>query len=814
MRFNLLSIIAICFIIACLPFISAASNFPTVTLGPSASSGVSASNWLYINSSVNITYNILNVTYNLTTYDDHIADHPAYNETYESTYNETYDAITSEWLANETAYNSFWYNQTLALGQSSFNCTAGQFVTNVTPNGVVCEPVTVVNTFNDTYDTWLPNWTASNKYWYNMTLPDDNFIANETAYGKYWYNHTSAVEALWSVSTWVLNFSAYSKYWYNQSYFWPENYTAYNKFWYNQSEATASMWNDTWTSTYNVSYDGALNNASYLSIYNESYLYYDDGIFIHKNTTNAFVFNQTQLNQSIDDKLMTIYYNATTNTTVRGTYAGEIQYLQAYDSVSVNITEVAGANGLDFQINFSGVTDLNELIFRYKSSAGESHTILVQIYDCNDGDWENYATLGAVEDYNIKEIGIFDADEHLCGGEVSVRFYQAANGNTGHTHYFDWVTVANGPATPAGTEIDPFSFHKGANIVNNGYNVSADYIFGNISTYNVSYDGSLNNGSYLSTFNTTYDAITLEWIANETAYGKFWYNQSYFWPENYTAYNKYWYNMSDGSYNETYDAITLEWVANETAYGKYWYNQSYFWPENYTAYSKYWYNMSDGSYNATYDALISFNQTLTNETYLIKSGDTMTGFLNMTANINIIGNYLIKWLDNTATTTEAYIYELNGNLDFYLATGVFKFNKDITTEGHINGTQICLTTGFCLGNETANATYAAAAADTWLANETAYGKFWYNQSYFWPENYTAYNKYWYNMTIDTPTWTANETAYGKFWYNQSTGTQTQVNNFTAVGNEFAQNVSIDKSANFGGTSYIRWDGTRLIIGVS
>jgi hypothetical protein len=45
----------------------------------------------------------------------------------------------------------------------------------------------------------------------------------------------------------------------------------YNLWAYNQTTATFNMYNAQWNSTYNVSYNGCLNNESYLSTYNATY---------------------------------------------------------------------------------------------------------------------------------------------------------------------------------------------------------------------------------------------------------------------------------------------------------------------------------------------------------------------------------------------------------------------------------------------------------------------------------------------------------------------------------------------------------------
>ena len=156
--------------------------------------------------------------------------------------------------------------------------------------------------------------------------------------------------------------------------------------------------------------------------------------------------------------LETEYFNVSSWDTTIGTSEGGLQELNVYDDITFNITENT-LSGLEFRVNFTGITAFNQLIFRYRSTVGENHIVKVQLYDYDTSTWENYATLGEVVDYDIKTIGVYDMDEHISSGVVQIRFYQDSNGNPSHIHYFDWINIANGFATPSGAEIDPFSIH-------------------------------------------------------------------------------------------------------------------------------------------------------------------------------------------------------------------------------------------------------------------------------------------------------------------------------------------------------------------
>ena len=159
--------------------------------------------------------------------------------------------------------------------------------------------------------------------------------------------------------------------------------------------------------------------------------------------------------------LSTTFFNATTITVVTGTPQGIIANIQTYNGVSYNVSE--DASDIEFIVNFTGVTDFNQLVIRYKSGEEiEPHRLMVQIYNIDSADWEDYGDLPESNTYSIVEFGVFDADEHIDGtGNVSVRFFQDEGvPPRTHLHNFDWVTIAKGFGIPSGEEVDPKSIHK------------------------------------------------------------------------------------------------------------------------------------------------------------------------------------------------------------------------------------------------------------------------------------------------------------------------------------------------------------------
>lgn len=245
----------------------------------------------------------------------------------------------------------------------------------------------------------------------------------------------------------------------------------YSKSWLNVTISESQIYDlvhttDTWNTTEEIitaaNTTGWLinwNSTGFISVHNGSN-YKENSTYLNIFNDKMISFSEKTLNNTIDAKLVTTYYNVTNISLVRGTHQGTLQDAQTYNGVSYNVTEVSGANGLDVRFNFTNVEDFNQLLFRYKTGAGESHTVSVQIFEFDDSSWENYDVLSLVSDYTVISLPVLDPDEHLKDGSVMVRFFQSSNGNTGHKHHFDYVTISDGFATPSGAEVDPLAIQR------------------------------------------------------------------------------------------------------------------------------------------------------------------------------------------------------------------------------------------------------------------------------------------------------------------------------------------------------------------
>jgi len=245
------------------------------------------------------------------------------------------------------------------------------------------------------------------------------------------------------------------------------------------------------------------------------------GQLVTQNTTttgvqcyNASVFNDTAYADSL---LIVTIYNASAITNVTGTSSGGISNITSYDSISYNVSEVN--SDIDFRVNFTGITDFNQIIVRYKSATTESHTMDIALWDSVLDSWESYRTVGVSPDYNIMTMNVYDIADHIVSGIVQLRFYSSNVGSSTHNHQFDWVAISKGPATPSSSETDPYSIHKDGNVGLTGnwdaglFNITASWFVGMLNWSN------LQNTPSIGTSNLTLVEVVAgvgNWSADKT----------------------------------------------------------------------------------------------------------------------------------------------------------------------------------------------------------------------------------------------------------------------------------------------------------
>lgn len=168
-------------------------------------------------------------------------------------------------------------------------------------------------------------------------------------------------------------------------------------------------------------------------------------------TQPNFIFNES--------KLSTQYFNVSQYSVLKGTIAGNILYINEYDGTTINITEEAGSPALDIYMNFTGITEFNTGVMRYKTSTLAGSYPIIYVWDYAESEWEEYPPVPEHLSFITITEPVYDWDNHIQDGVVQMRIYKASNGNTNNKYYIDWVQIAKGYGTPSGEEADPYSIH-------------------------------------------------------------------------------------------------------------------------------------------------------------------------------------------------------------------------------------------------------------------------------------------------------------------------------------------------------------------
>lgn len=152
-------------------------------------------------------------------------------------------------------------------------------------------------------------------------------------------------------------------------------------------------------------------------------------------------------------------YYPTTYKTIFGTESGNnnLGNLSYYDNQLFNITESAGPNPLTFLVNFSGVSSFDSVLLRERYTGTSGHLIFFELYDFSSDSWEEYYSISDQAGLVVEVIPVFDPDEHVSSGNVSVMFYHLGTGVSTYKLLIDFIQLQKGSTTLVNTEHDSLS---------------------------------------------------------------------------------------------------------------------------------------------------------------------------------------------------------------------------------------------------------------------------------------------------------------------------------------------------------------------
>ncbi len=183
---------------------------------------------------------------------------------------------------------------------------------------------------------------------------------------------------------------------------------------------------------------------------------------------SILTFNETKL----DEKLASIEYNASVITTLTGNLdSGNLSDVLIRDNIFYNVSEVNGVPGFNIQLNYTGVTNFNDIVARLNYDGRSSHKFQFELLDCLDGTYHKqdgiFSDTEGVADIIIE---VLDPEDHICGLDqnVSLQLIHTTSGNPADDVFIDAINLVIGATTASPTEIDPHSLHKTGDVINEG----------------------------------------------------------------------------------------------------------------------------------------------------------------------------------------------------------------------------------------------------------------------------------------------------------------------------------------------------------
>lgn len=227
-------------------------------------------------------------------------------------------------------------------------------------------------------------------------------------------------------------------------------------------------------------------------------------------------FNETLLNQTIEDKIVSIEFNATIATTINGVLDGGnvSNTWRRNDGLFYNVSEVSGSPGFLIEFNFTGISNFNNIVSRLDYQGSATHFSEFTILDCNTGLYETEGEqFSDTDGFATFIIEIVDPQDHLCGLDqnVSIRIEHMRFGNPNHDIIIDSINLVKGATVASPTEVDPLSLHREGDVINMGDQDWGGFNLTNVERVGI---GTLNPSSALEVNgNLTLSGTTQSWLA-------------------------------------------------------------------------------------------------------------------------------------------------------------------------------------------------------------------------------------------------------------------------------------------------------------
>ena len=155
------------------------------------------------------------------------------------------------------------------------------------------------------------------------------------------------------------------------------------------------------------------------------------------------------VNATIDARTVAKTYLSFTTTTILGTFDSgndsSVHFID--DGDAYNVSENAGANALEIEINYTDVNSIDEILLNIWYEGGFGHEIAIELFHWVDNDWESFGDLTDTMGYVELVLNVLDPSNHINDGNVSLRFRHVQNGNANHDFSIDYAALNEGPTT-------------------------------------------------------------------------------------------------------------------------------------------------------------------------------------------------------------------------------------------------------------------------------------------------------------------------------------------------------------------------------